>query len=377
MRILVNAIPLLAPLTGVGKYILYLSKKLKEIDSSNDYTYFYGFYSKKLICSSDSNQDNLKYKSLELLRKTPVKKFLRKLKNFLASLQFQEFEVYFEPNFIILENLSAKKRVVTIHDFSFEKFSHWHPKERVEYFSKNFWSSIRLADRIIVPSAYIMREAIEEFNFDGKIIDYIYHGVDFEIFKPYPRETVEEIIRKYSLPENYVLFVGSIEPRKNLKNLLLAYEMLPNYIKNEFKLVLSGFKGWKNEEIAGLIEKNKGYVTYTGYVSERELAVLYCGASLFVYPSFYEGFGFPPIEAMACGCPVVVSKRTSLPEVCGDGACYCDPESPSSIAETIQRILEDTDLVENLRKKGAERVKHFSWESTANKTLKIFMEVAT
>jgi glycosyltransferase involved in cell wall biosynthesis len=146
--------------------------------------------------------------------------------------------------------------------------------------------------------------------------------------------------------------------------------LLPEYIRKDFKLLLVGFKGWGNKQIVELLGKLKGTVDYLGYVNSEELAELYREASCFVYPSLYEGFGLPPLEAMACGCPVVVSNVTSLPEVCGDAAYYVDPYDVESIAEGMYKVLTDEAMRRNLIEKGLERAKLFSWEKAAKSTLR-------
>ena len=169
-----------------------------------------------------------------------------------------------------------------------------------------------------------------------------------------------------------MLFVGSIEPRKNLKSLIGAYLSLDKGIRKDTKLVLAGFKGWENEEIMQLLKKVKSDVVYLGYLSNIELGKLYNLATLFVYPSLYEGFGLPPLEAMACGCPVVVSDTASLPEVCGDAAQYVDPRDVDSIAEGIDKVLSDEAHRRSLIARGIARSKLFSWDKAAKKHLEVF-----
>ncbi len=376
MNILINAIPLLSPLTGIGKYIYYVSTNLKEMDKKNSYIYFYGYYSKTLL-----EPENLVFiKNLNFLkqaiRKTPFSKFLRKWKDFFAGLNMRNYDVYFEPNFILLNRIKAKKRVVSVFDFSFELYPQSHPEDRIYYFRENFWKSLKKADKIIVPSEFIFNQAINEYRIEKSLLRIVYPGVDHKMFREYPVEKIKTTIDKYSLPDKFILFVGSIEPRKNLKNLLLAYQMLPDYLKREFKLVLVGFSGWKNKDIMEILKKNKENIIYTGYVSEEELACIYNIASLLVFPSFYEGFGLPPIEAMACGCPILVSNKASLPEVCKDAAGYFEPDKPESISEAIVRVMDDEDLRKNLMIKGKERSKFFRWDKTSREILNIFEEVA-
>jgi glycosyltransferase involved in cell wall biosynthesis len=146
-------------------------------------------------------------------------------------------------------------------------------------------------------------------------------------------------------------------------------------IRKEFKIVLVGFKGWENEEIVSLIQKLKSDVLYLGYVPDNELGKFYNLASLFVYPSFYEGFGLPPLEAMACGCPVIVSNVASLPEVCGEAVFYVDPNDIGCITQGMNRVLNDETLRKSLIMKGLERSKLFSWEKSAKEHLKVFEEI--
>ncbi len=375
MRILINTIPLLSPLTGIGKYTFYLSKELRNIDKKNSYFYYYGYFSKQLRPIEEILMRKIFHTAKELVKTTPLSAPLRKLKNYLASLSLKSFDIYFEPNFILLDKIRTKRRILSVFDFSFHKYPHWHPKERIEFFNNNFWKKIKYADVIIFPSEFIMREAKEEFGFNYANMKVIYPGVDFKIFKEYPQELSKIVLDKYTIPAQYILFVGSIEPRKNLMNLLFAYESLPNYMKKEFKLVIVGFSGWENQDIMSILDKNKDKIIYTGYVSEQELAHIYNRASLFVFPSFYEGFGLPPLEAMASGCPVLVSNKASLPEVCGDSAIYCNPESPESISEGIYEILNNDNLRNRLKAMGITRANLFRWDKTAKEILNTFEEV--
>jgi len=353
MKLVVNTIPLLSELTGIGKYTYELSKRLLVLNP----TFYYGFYSKEL---------KLNMKKPESIDKFPLlKKVLRKI----LKLRKKEFDVYFEPNFIPLENIKSKKTIVTIHDFSF-RIKEWHPKERYEYFKENFFKNINRADIILTPSHFIKDEVKEILGFED--VRVIYNGVDRDIFKRYDKKEVNCLRDKLGV-DRFILFVGSIEPRKNLKSLLKAYNMLNKNEKKEFNLVLVGAEGWKNEEIKELIEKNRDYIKYAGYLSDLELAYAYNLADFFVYPSLYEGFGIPPIEAMACGCAVMVSNRASLPEVCGDGAYYCDVEV-ESIYEGLKKMIYDEELKKDLREKGKNRAQFFDWDKSANKLIEIIKE---
>jgi glycosyltransferase involved in cell wall biosynthesis len=203
----------------------------------------------------------------------------------------------------------------------------------------------------------------------------IHLGVEHGTFKMYDRQSMDHCKRELGLPENFILFVGTREPRKNLKRLLDAYLELPERIKKEFKLVLIGPQGWNETESESARRKMGDRLVVMGYLESQKLAYTYNLATLFVFPSLYEGFGLPPLEAMACGSPVVASRVASLPEVCGEAAYYVEPRDPSSIAAGICKVLEDSQMRKALISKGVEQAGSFSWERTARETLAVFREV--
>lgn len=369
MDILINTIPLLAPLTGVGNYTYQISRKLRELDAQDNYWYFYGWYSRNL--------KNYSYaKALyNITTKIPFMKGpARKIKDALVYLGSMKFDLYFEPNFIPI-NIKAKRIATTVHDFSWKLFPQWHPQERVGYFEKNFWKKIEISDRIIVVSRFIRDEAINTFGLPADKIRVIYNGFDGSFFRKYKQHELEAVKAKYNLPKKFILFAGSIEPRKNLKNLILAYSNISKNIGQYYKLVLVGYRGWENNEIMKLLERSRDNVIFLGFVSNTELGQLYNLATLFAYPSFYEGFGLPPLEAMACGCPVLASNVASLPEVCRDAAYYVDPNEVDSIADGICRVINDEELRKTLTRKGLSNVQRFNWTKSAKEHLRVFREV--
>jgi glycosyltransferase involved in cell wall biosynthesis len=364
LRIIIDAIGLLSPLTGIGGYTFNLMKQFKRIRPDIEYTYFYGFFSKKIRFF---DRENRLYYLKEFIKEFRVlSNFARRVKQNLVKLQFKKYDIYFEPNYIPID-IKAKRIVTTVHDFSFYLYPEWHPKDRIEYFSRYFWERINKSDVIITGSRYIAAQALELIEKCERIVT-IPYGYDSGLFK-YLGDRRNQRVRG-----DFILFVGSIEPRKNLLGLLKAYMELPEFMKKNFKLVLVGFKGWENKEILKELENLRGKVEYMKYVNNEELAELYRRASCFIYPSLYEGFGLPPLEAMACGCPVVVSNVASLPEVCGDAAYYVDPYSVESIAEGIIKVLTDDSLKQSLIGKGLERAKLFSWEKSAQEHIQIFEE---
>jgi len=373
MKIAINTIPLISPLTGTGKYIYQVAKALKETAWIHEYSYFYGYYSSHLISPGESPE--ILYRVKKTIRKIPfLRAAARNLKNFSNYFSSRNFDLYFEPNFIPL-NIRARHIVVTIPDFSFAIFPHWHTRETVRYFRKHFWKKIKMADRVIVISDFIKNEAIHRFGFPEDLLTTIHLGFDQDVFRVYTPQDLIPVKNQYRLPENFILFVGSIEPRKNLKNLLYAYMNLEESFRKEFKLVLVGFKGWENDELMKMLKNLKSDVLYIGYVPENELGKFYNLARVLVYPTLYEGFGLPALEAMACGCPVIASNVASLPEICGQAGYYINPYEVKSITEGIDKVLKDDDLRNSLIGKGLERCKQFSWEKSARDHLKVFEEV--
>ncbi len=346
MNIVVNTIPLLSPLTGIGRYTYEISKRLDNA------TFYYGYFSKKLILKES--------KLKKIIEKTGLKRVVRKL---LKSPKFsKKFDLYWEPNFIPID-IEAKKIVTTVHDFSFLN-ENWHNKERIKYFKNNFFKNIKKSDFIITDSEYVKAEVIEYIGIKPDLVKSIYLGVDHDVF-----------YNKNLKRENFILFVGSIEPRKNLINLLKAYDILPLNIKENFPLYLAGFNGWNNKEIMNLISKNQKFVKYFGYVSLEELVNLYNKTSLFVYPSLYEGFGIPPLEAMACGAAVLVSNVSSLPEIYGEHVFYCDPYDIENISYNLEKLLEDEKTKNAKIQSGLNYVKNFNWDKSAEAHREVFRNV--
>ena len=368
-RIAIDAIPLLGRLTGVGHYIRELVHQFGKLSPSYEYVYYYGYFSKRVLIGGKQIH-GIK----DFLSKVPlVGTGLRGFRGTVAKYHPAEFDLYFEPNFIPLE-IKAKTIVTTVHDFSFQLFPEAHPKDRVHYFARNFLKNVRRSTRIITDCAYTKNEAVDLLRIPADMITPIHLGIDHNVFKIYPRSTLESCARELGLPEKFILFVGTREPRKNLDRLVQAYAQLAESIQREFNLLLVGSRGWGDSDSRAR-QKLGNRIMVLDYVETYKLAQIYNLASVFVYPSFYEGFGLPLLEAMACGCPVVASRAASLPEVGGDAACYVDPKDIQGIAEGMDRVLQDEELRRSLIQKGMERAKLFNWEKTAKETLKVFDEV--
>ncbi|ADR19081.1 glycosyl transferase group 1 [Calditerrivibrio nitroreducens DSM 19672] len=283
-----------------------------------------------------------------------------------------ESDIFWSPHYNIpILPIRSKKRVVTIHDvFHLAFYGTLSLSQKI--YSKFFLSqAISRSDLIITVSKFSKQE-IRKYIPTSKNIEIIYNAVDINTFKPIGDiELIDKIILKYNLPKNFILFVGNVKPHKNLKNLLLAIKKL------DINLVVVGKKeGFitGDKTINDLINNNdlKNKVFFTGYVENEDLPVIYNLANLFVFPSLYEGFGIPPLEAQACGCPVICSNIASLSEVCGNSVIYFNPYDVDEMKEKIELVLRDENLQNELQTKGFENVKRFSWEESAKKIIKIF-----
>ncbi|MCG9966625.1 glycosyltransferase family 4 protein [Pelotomaculum terephthalicicum JT] len=272
--------------------------------------------------------------------------------------------------------LSDVPSVVTIYDLVLEIFPktmHWKNWLPLKILMKN---SANKASRIIAISENTKKDIIKYFGISPDKIKVIYLGVD-KNFSSQKNKNDENILIRYNLLPGYILTVGTLEPRKNLIRLLNAYKMIVVSEDSIPKLVIVGGQGWLKEDInkvidtLGLTEK----VVLTGYVSDSDLPALYRNASVFVYPSLYEGFGLPPLEAMACGTPVISSNVSSIPEVVGDAGLLIDPYRPEEVARAITLVLKDNGLRVRLNRTGLNRAGLFTWDKTARETIKLYQEV--
>lgn len=363
-KLIVDAISLLSPLTGIGRYTYEISKILKD-EKELEISFFYGYFSKKL--QKPYQKSNIKSIKTIIIKIPFIKKIARKFLVLFSDIFSPTYDLYWQPNFIPNSGIKAKKIVTTVHDFSFLLYSEFQPKETSQHFKNNFFKNIYASDIIITGSEYTKQEILQKLDFDKDKIKVIPHGLNHDIFKIH-----EETKLDFDIPDKFILSVGSIEPRKNLINLLKAYSLLDTDIKQEYKLVLVGFKGWQNKEIVKLIDENKKNIHYLGFISDEELAKVYNRASIFTFASFYEGFGLPILEAMACGTPVISSNTTSMPEVGADAVKYFTPDNIQEITNTISLVLKDKNLQNEMIKKGLQRVKMFSWQTSANEHNKIF-----
>lgn len=269
--------------------------------------------------------------------------------------------------------IRGAKYVLTIHDMIAFRHPEFANRKFVIYTQKLIKSGIRWADKVIAVSYNTKKDIMEILGVPEERIEVIYEGVD-EIFKPMNKEYAYAIIKnKYNLCEKFILCVSNLEVRKNLKRLLIAYkELKKEGLKHH--LLIVGPPGWMANNILDEIKEIPGIVL-TGYVDFSLLPILYNAADAFIFISLYEGFGLPPLEAMACGIPVVASNTSSLPEILGDASITTDPLNIQQIKENIKKALFDKKLREEKISKGFKRVTLFSWKKMAYQTLKVYRNV--
>ncbi len=253
--------------------------------------------------------------------------------------------------------------IITVHDLSFLSYPQSFPALNRVYLRAFTRLSVHRARRIIAVSESTKHDLIRYYGISPAKVDVVHNGVDPD-FRPVPSAKVADFRRQHKLPDRFILFVGTLEPRKNVTCLIEAYARLPG---SRPPLMLLGGKGWLYDEIFSRVEmlNLQDEVIFVGYVPAEELPLWYNAASLFVYPSLYEGFGLPPLEAMACGTPVVTSAASSLPEVVGQAGLLADPTSSEALAAAMEQVLAHPDVQEEMGRAGLVRAKNFSWQRTA------------
>ncbi|AEF97057.1 glycosyltransferase family 4 protein [Methanotorris igneus] len=358
------------PLTGIGNYVYNLINELSKIDKGRIYLINY-------------KENNLFPELNKIIIKNPFEKFPKKpfyfwhlYLNYYLNRKKLDLDIIHSPeNIPIFVKLKYQKKIITVHDiipYIFPKTSIKLNYYRYKYI---FPLILKTTDKIITDSYHTKKDLIKHFKIPEDKIKVIHLAAN-ENYKPLKEEEINKIKRKYNLNYPVILYVGALSANKNIPTLLKAfYKLKKQGIKH--KLVITGEKRWKYKSIFETIEKLnlQKDVIFTGYVPDEDLPALYNAADLFVYPSLYEGFGLPPLEAMACGTPVITSNTSSLPEVVGDAGIMVNPYDVDELANKMYNVLTNDGLREELSKKGLERAKLFSWKKCAEEHLKVYEEV--
>ena len=374
IKIIFGLDPVKYPITGIGRYTYELAKALpigKRIDSL---IFIRGNKLCKLIPKASQTAGKFN-KIIKIMQQNRIaaetyRMCMPRLKAW--NMRKLNDYLYHGPNFY-LPPFNGKK-VVTIHDLSVYNWSECHPRWRVQFMQSEMKLTLKRAHIIITDSEFVRKEIGIQFKFPTEKIFSIPLASSKEYHQYNDAETIS-ILDEYGLDLNgYCLFSGTIEPRKNIITLLEAYQNLPLALRKKWPLILTGYEGWNSKDIHKRIKiaQKEGWAQYLGYVPSEHLPKLFAGARLFVFPSLYEGFGLPVLEAMASGVPVVCSNSSSLPEVVGDAGAMCDPLDTDALAGLIMNGLENEEWRKESIKKGLKRAKLFSWERCANETIEAY-----
>lgn len=372
--------------SGIEEYVGNLLAHMLSLDSGIKFKLFYSSFG-DLPAGGSADYDFFHLPNVE------VKKFRFPNRLIFYSSRLFNFpkidkllggvDVFFSPHFFISALSRNVKRVTTFHDLSFEHFPEFFTRQQRFWhrFGMNPSWQAKFSDRIIAVSESTKNDLVKRYSIDPAKIEVIYSGISPMIKRP-SQDKLELFRRREKLPENFILFLGKLEPRKNVIGLIKALNVLklsgdPPTGGDDMHLVIAGSRGWLCKDIFKEAEKSpyRSQIIFKDYISDEARPYYYSLASVFVYPSFFEGFGFPPLEAMTCGTPVVASNNSSLPEVVGEAGLLVDPYNVSDMAEAIRNLLEDKRLRDSLIKKGLARSQQFSWQKCAEKTLEILVKI--
>ena len=372
MRICVDASPAVHHRAGLGRYAQELITALIAVDPANEYVAFYNRPSEAQV---DPPLDRLPHLTTNLPNKPwRMSVLLAHFAHLPQDRLFPGVDLFHATDHL-LPRLSQAKSVFTLHDLVFRFYPETHMPLNRWFLTLMMPRFLQAADAVIAVSECTKRDAIRLYGVDESKIRVIYEGVNPR-FRPATPEAISAVRQKHGLPEHFILSVGTIEPRKNLDTLLEAYCAL-RHRETQCKLVIVGKKGWlyhgffRRLRELGLEDE----VIFPGFVPDEDLPALYSAADLFIFPSLYEGFGLPPLEAMACGAPVITSDASSLPEVAGEAALLVDPKSVEVVARAMRSVLENKELRDRLRAKGPTQAAKFTWESAARETLAVYASI--
>lgn len=364
-KIIVNALQFSNDGAGISRYSHKLSEKLLEKDNNID-----------VLCRTDvidgfENNENLIPVNLENTKsyKRIIKEQLQLLKVY-KNYDLVHFLDYATP--VLYKGI----KVATIHDVVVLTMKDKYTKG--QFLTKKILleNTIKYADKLVCISEFTAKELLTYYpNIDRSKIEVVYNGFEYKPLK-IDNKTSEKILCKFNINKDYLLFVGTLSPHKNIERIIEAFNKIKKQGYN-YQLVICGKKGWLYDEIFDKVKKLKleDEVIFTDYVTDEELEVLYKNTKLFVFPSLYEGFGFPPIEAMARKVPVLTSREGALPEIVGDAALFCDAYDVDDISGKIIEGLKDKELRNKLIEKGIKRSEFFSWENTSKKINKIYEDL--
>lgn len=386
LKVLFNAYDLTRRRTGIGLYAQHLLEHLLVQDEIEP---LYGLLGTRILdrgalaglLGADQDNHGPSNALITWVRGVPgayaARQALREWKSARAiqNLADQGF-IYHEPNFIPVRY--AGPLIITVHDLSHVRFPEFHPPERVAFLNRHLPGTLARADRVLTDSHFVAGEIADVYSVPAAKIAVAHLGADAG-FHPRGEGDVATTLQAFGLRHHgFLLSVATLEPRKNLERLLDAYSTLPESMRREFPLVLVGSGGWKNATLRSRVNamQARGEAIHTGYLPRAQVLDLYAAAAVFAYPSLYEGFGLPVLEAFASGVPVLTSNISSLPEVSGGAALEVDPFAVEGIAEGLRALLDDAALRARHAALGQRRAQAFSWKLCAEQTIAVYRQLA-
>jgi glycosyltransferase involved in cell wall biosynthesis len=376
MRVAIDYTAAIYQAAGVGRFVRSLVKALAELDRENEYVLVYADPPAGVTPTFPEAPNFVRWR-------VPVPdRALTILWHRIGlplpiDLITGRVDVFHSPDFVMPPVLRAAK-VLTVHDLAFLLHPECADAGLRRYLEKTVPRSVARSDFILADSEHTKDDLICLLGVAQDKIDVVPGGVDPEFTPAHGADRMEEMRSRISGGYPYILNVGMIEPRKNLERLIEAFEILKSHHHLPHRLVLAGKKGWLSDGIYRRAERSPmtSDILFPGFISEQDLPLLYGAADLFVFPSLYEGFGLPPLEAMASGVPVVVSRSSSLPEVVGDAAQMARPESAEELSEAMARVLTDEGLRTSMVARGIQQSARFTWEAAARKMLDVYLRLA-
>lgn len=367
--------------TGKGWYTFNIVKELLEIAPENQY----------LLYTNEKKNPFGKHKNCELktIEDTNHKWHFKVLKD----LKKENPDIFFAPSSYIIPALAPKpktskhtekknspkgpsfKTIITVHDLVAFLHPHTHSTKAVLIERLTLKKALKNSSHIFVVSENTKKDLLNKFKYPENQVSITYCAPSNSFTEKISKEDLVSFKEKYKLPDNYILAVGTLEPRKNFATLIKSFVMIKKW-HPEYKLVIVGKEGWKHKQVDKLIKEYKleKDIIFPGYLKDTDLHKAYLLAKLFVFPSLYEGFGIPPLEAMATGCPVISSNRASLPEVIGEAGLLIDPNNAYKFADAISSLIDKPEIRDMLIERGFKQAEKFSWRESAQKVLQVFQE---
>ena len=366
MRIAVDARLTDYSVGGIPEYIQQLSTRLPKLDTLNEYLVL------NAIKTKQRRNSNMRAKMVKCW--TPAHHVLEGYSLTLELLP-RNIHLLHSPDFIPPRG-GPWKSVITIHDLSFLLYPHFLTPHSQQYYNNQIRHAVQRADAILADSNTTRNDILEHLDVTPDKVTTVYLA-PHERYQPQPTQIVKSTLSRHKLPSQYLLFVGTFEPRKNINGLLEAYSSLISKQNDTPQLIMIGRQGWLDEPIESLLHKMnlQKQVHILTNVDTHDLPAIYTGAVALLLPSHYEGFGFPVLESMACGTATIISDKGSLPEIAGEAALQCNPNNPESIEEAISLVLTDSKLRSDLEQKGIKQSSIFTWHKCCQQTLDVYNKV--